>query len=221
MVGKLIRAFVISPYICLAACGSVEQENLQPLASAQLRLKHADREKLDVNVQAEDYLAAARIAEQELNSTGPESNHSSAVGIYNRASAGLASDIPALVHAQNNRQILVLTDSKTGRTERLRVKSGSRGEYDPSYFQQILLADRVNQKWLQEHAERQGLGGAVVGVHWGSGSFVSRSGFWSPFRRLLSRPWLLTTILESFALRPASKGSLQRTRFSFHSINFR
>jgi hypothetical protein len=58
-----------------------------------------------------------------------------------------------------------VTDSKTGRTERLRVKSGSRGEYDPSYFQQILLADRVNQKWLQEHAERQGLGGAVVGVH--------------------------------------------------------
>jgi pimeloyl-ACP methyl ester carboxylesterase len=163
-------ALAILLSICLGACVNVEKQGAaSPLVAAELRLARAEKQKLDVNAQGAEYLAVAGIAEQQLASGSQTSPaKSSALSLYNRATADLASDLPALVEHQQNSKTLVLKDSRTGQTERLHLESGARGEYSPSYFQQILVADRINQKRMQEHATREGLGGTVVGVHHGS-----------------------------------------------------
>jgi pimeloyl-ACP methyl ester carboxylesterase len=154
--------------ICLGACANFEKQSstLSPLAAAELRLGRAEKQKSDVNAQAGEYLSVASIAEQQLNSASETaSERSSAIALYNRATADLASDLPPLIDSQRNSKTLVLKDSGTGQTERLHLESGARGEYEATYFQKILVADRIDQKRMQEHATRAGLGGTVVGVH--------------------------------------------------------
>jgi Alpha/beta hydrolase family len=164
-------ALAICVSICLGACVNFEKPSSEsaPLAAAELRLRRAERQKLDVNGQAGEYLAVASIAERQLNSTsGFQTGRSSATAVYNRATADLASDLPALIDSQRNPKMLVLKDSGTGETERLHLQSGARGQYDTTYFQKILVADQINQKHMQKHATREGLGGTVVGVHHGA-----------------------------------------------------
>jgi len=177
--GARIDSFPRNPYlalaicvsICLGACVNFEKQSSEsaPLAAAELRLRRAERQKLDVNGQAGEYLAVASIAERQLNSTsGFQTGRSSATALYNRATADLASDLPALIDRQPNSKTLVLKDSGTGETERLHLQSGARGQYDATYFQKILVADQINQKHMQKHATREGLGGTLVGVHHGA-----------------------------------------------------
>jgi hypothetical protein len=169
--GNPYLALAICVSICLGACVSFEKQSSDsaPLAAAELRLRRAERQKPDVNAQAGEYLAVAIIAKRQLNSTSAsKTSRSSAIALYNRATADLASDLPAVIDRQRNSKTLVLKNSGTGETERLHLQSGERGQYDATYFQKILVADQINQKHMQKHATREGLGGTVVGVHHGA-----------------------------------------------------
>ncbi len=151
----------------LGACANVEKQTPgSPLEAAEIQLIRAEKQKSDVNAQAAEFLSAAGIAEEALNQS-PENNstHAKALSVYNRAAADLGSDLPALVGSQHNSKILVLKDNRTGQSEQLRLESGKRSEYAPDYFQHIIIADRINQKWLGNPAVRQGAGGKLVGVH--------------------------------------------------------
>jgi hypothetical protein len=166
--GNPYLALAICVSICLGACVNFEKQSSQsaPLAAAELRLRHAERQKLDVNAQAGEYLAVASIVEQQLNSTSAsKTDRSSATALYNRATADFASDLPVLIDSQRDSKTLVFKSSETGETERLHLQSGARGQYDAAYFQKMPVADQVTQKHMQKHAAREGLGGTVVGVH--------------------------------------------------------
>src|SRR3981189_972048 len=166
--GNPYLALAICLSICIGACVHVKKQSSEsaPLAAAELRLRRAERQKLNVNAQAGEYLAVASITERQLNSTfASKTGRSSATALYSRATADLASDLPALIDRQRNSKTLVLKDSGTGETERLHLQSGARGQYDATYFQKILVANQINQKHMQKHATREGLGGTVVGVH--------------------------------------------------------
>ena len=160
-----IRSTPACVSIFLGACVNFEKQSSKsaPLVTGELRLRRAERHKLDVNVQAGEYLAVASIAERQLNSPSTsQTDRSSATALYNRATADLASDLPALIDNQRNPKTPVLKNSGTGETERLHLQSGARGEYDTTYFQKILVADQINQKHELKHVTREGLGGTVV-----------------------------------------------------------
>ena len=111
-------------------------------------------------------LAVAKIAEQQLSSsTESEAEKSSALALYNRAAAELAADVPALIQKGKTAGTISLKDSQSGQTNQLQLESGKRGEYPPTYFQQILVAARVDRKGMRDNAVRAGLGGEMVGVY--------------------------------------------------------
>jgi hypothetical protein len=70
-----------------------------------------------------------------------------------------------LIRQQQSSTILSLKDPQSGQINRLHLESGRRGEYPPTYFHKILLAERVDKKGMRDNAIRAGLGGTVVGVH--------------------------------------------------------
>ena len=152
----------------LSACVNFEKQgSASPLATAERRLAVAERHSSNVEGQAGEYLAVAKIAEGQLAASGASADQakSSAVKLYNRATADLAVDLPPLVRQEQNSRTLSLKDPKTGQINQLQLEYGGRGEYSPTYFQQILLADRVDKKGMKDDAVRAGLGGEVVGVH--------------------------------------------------------
>jgi hypothetical protein len=129
-------------------------------------LAQAEKRKLDPEGHAAACLAVAKVAVTEMaegrSTTNPSSNP--AVGIYNRAAADLATDLPALIRQQGNARAFTLRDPQSGETARLQVESGKMGEYPAGFFQQLLVASRIGKKGLRDDATRGGVGGAVVGV---------------------------------------------------------
>ncbi|HXM03767.1 MAG TPA: alpha/beta fold hydrolase [Chthoniobacterales bacterium] len=153
--------------ILLGACAQVEKPGgSSPLSAAELRLARAEKPSADKTTQAAEYLSVAEVAQQQLSLTAPtDLPRPSALRLYNRAAADLAADLPALIERQPNSKVLDLTEPGTGQIERLRLDGGQRGEYSPSYFQRILIADQIDQRRMRKPATREGLGGTVVGVH--------------------------------------------------------
>ena len=89
-----IAFFPSNPYLALAICVSIwlgacvnsEKQSSQsaPLAAAELRLKRAERQNLDVNAEAGEYLAVASIAEQQLHSNTLAGDYTAAQASYGR-----------------------------------------------------------------------------------------------------------------------------------------
>jgi len=153
--------------VSAVGCVSYERQGAAPpLVEAQRRLAAAEKRKADPTGQAAEYLAAARIAAGELaKNKSAASLANPAVGIYNRATADLAADLPGLVGEQRNAAAFILRDPQTSETWRLQVESGKPGEYPAGFFQEIIVASRVDKRGLNDDVTRAGLGGAVVGVH--------------------------------------------------------
>ena len=153
--------------LTLTACVHVEKQSTAPtLVTAERRLVKAERQSLDLPGQSGEFLAVAKIAEQQLNSsTESDTAKSSALALYNRATADLAADLPALIRKEKTAGTISLKDSQSGQMNQLQLESGKRGEYPPTYFQEILVAARVDKKGMRDNAVRAGLGGAVVGVY--------------------------------------------------------
>jgi pimeloyl-ACP methyl ester carboxylesterase len=153
--------------LATSACVSFDrQRTAPPLAAAERRLTQAEKQNSDTETQAGVYLGVAKVAWEQLGSgTQPDFAKSSARALYNRATADLAADLPALMRQQQNFATLLLKDPQTGQINRLQLESGRRGEYPPTYFQQILVANRVDKRGMRDNVIRDGLGGTVVGVH--------------------------------------------------------
>jgi pimeloyl-ACP methyl ester carboxylesterase len=164
---RAVLALPICISLSLVACAHFErQSTAPPLVAAERRLARAEKQNSNVGAQAGEFLAVAKIAEVQLSSgTQPEPAKSSTVALYNRASADLAEDLPALIRQQQSSTTLSLKDPQSGQINRLRLESGRPGEYPPTYFQKILIAERVDRKGMRDNAIRPGLGGTVVGVH--------------------------------------------------------
>jgi hypothetical protein len=142
--------------LSLAACVHVEKQSTVPtLVTAERRLVKAEKQSLDIPGQSGEFLAVAKIAEQQLSSsTESEAAKSSALALYNRATADLAADVPALIQKEKTAGTISLKDSQSGQTNQLQLESGKRGEYPPTYFQQILVAARVDRKGMRDWAAR-------------------------------------------------------------------
>ena len=159
----LALAFVILG----AGCATHEKQAAgPPLMQAERRLARAEKVKLNIEEQAAEYLAVAKISASEIGNarTATSPNSSQARTLYNRAVADLATDLPALLRQKNNSGTLALRDAQTGETSQLQIESGKPGEYQPASFGQILKAASVNRKGLDEDVTRTGVGGTVVGV---------------------------------------------------------
>ncbi|MBV9492571.1 MAG: alpha/beta fold hydrolase [Verrucomicrobia bacterium] len=152
----------------LAGCVHYERQGTAapPLVVAQRRLAQVEKRKADPQGHATACLAVAKVAATEIakgcSATDPSSN--SAVGLYNRAAADLAADLPALIRQQGNARAFTLRDPQSGEAARLQVASGQAGEYPAGFFQQMLVASRIDKKGLKDDVTRGGVGGAVVGV---------------------------------------------------------
>jgi pimeloyl-ACP methyl ester carboxylesterase len=133
---------------------------------AERWLARAEKVKLNIEGQAAEYLAVAKISASEIGNarTATSLDSSQARMLYNRAVADLATDLPALLRQKNNSGTLALRDAQTGETSQLQIESGKPGEYQPASFRQILKAASVNRKGLDEDVTRTGVGGTVVGI---------------------------------------------------------
>jgi pimeloyl-ACP methyl ester carboxylesterase len=150
-----------------AGCATHEKQAAEsPLMQAERRIARAEKVKLNIEGQAAEYLAVAKISASEIGNarTATSPNSSRALALYNRAVADLATDLPALLRKKNNSGTLVFRDEQTGETSQLQIESGKPGEYQPTSFQQILKAASVNRKGLDEDVNRIGVGGTLVGI---------------------------------------------------------
>ena len=150
-----------------AGCATHEKQAAgPPLIQAERRLARAEKVKLNIEGQAAEYLAVAKISASEIGNarTATSLDSSQARMLYNRAVADLATDLPALLRQKNNSGTLALRDAQTGETSQLQIESGKPGEYQPASFRQILKAASVNRKGLDEDVTRTGVGGTVVGI---------------------------------------------------------
>ena len=129
-------------------------------------MAQAEKRKADPQGHAAECLAVAKVAAMAMAKGGSTTNPSSnpAVGMYNRAAADLVTDLPALIRQQGNARAFTLRDPQSGEAACLQVEAGQAGEYPAGFFQQILVASRIDKKGLNDDVMRGGVGGAVVGV---------------------------------------------------------
>ncbi|MBV9644505.1 MAG: alpha/beta fold hydrolase [Verrucomicrobia bacterium] len=165
------KAFVwpIGISLTLVGCVHVEKQRTAPappLATAERRLAQAEKQRANLDTQAGEFLAIAKIADEQLSyGHDTEAEKSSALTLYNRATADLAANLPSLIRQEQNSGTLSVKDSRSGQMNRLELDSGRPGEYPATYFQKILLADRVDKKGMRDNVIRPGLGGRIVGIH--------------------------------------------------------
>jgi hypothetical protein len=142
----------------LAGCVHYERQATAaaPLVEAQRRLAQVEKRTADPQGHAAACLAVAKAAATEMakgrSATTPSSG--SAVGLYNRAAADLAADLPALIRQQGHARAFTLRDPQSGEAARLQVASGRAGEYPAGFFQQILVASRIDKKGLNDDVTR-------------------------------------------------------------------
>ncbi len=164
---KIKMKFALALLLLVAGCATQEKQATGPtLVQAERRLARAEKMQENPEGQAAEYLAVIRICVAEMGRAHtPDSPGSSqAETLYNRAAAGLATDIPELSRNQKNSTLLELRDERGGETFRLQLESGRPGEYQPAAFQKIIAAASVDKKGLDQNTTRAGVGGAVVGV---------------------------------------------------------
>jgi hypothetical protein len=133
---RAAMALPICISLTLIACVHFEKQSTAPaLVAAERRLAQAEKQSSDVEGQAGEFFAVAKIAAVQLSSdTQPDPAKSSVVALYNRATADLAAHLPDLIRQQQSSTTLSLKDPQSGQIDRLQLESGSRGEYPPTYF---------------------------------------------------------------------------------------
>src|ERR1700724_2564977 len=115
---KAIAIVLALAFVILGAgCATHEKQAAgPPLMQAERRLARAEKVKLNIEEQAAEYLAVAKISASEIGNartaTSPNSSH--ARTLYNRAVADLATDLPALLRQKSNSGTLALRAAQTG-----------------------------------------------------------------------------------------------------------
>jgi hypothetical protein len=165
---RLTRFILVTGLAILSGCSIYEKEaQLPPLANAERQLARAEKIRSDPGQKAAEILSAARIAANEIPKITAESNSSSehSIGIYNRAAADLAGDLPELTRGRDSLEFLTIQNRETGEIYRLRIGPAQRGEYSAAYFQELLNARTLPVRRGEQPVVLSGLGGTLVGVH--------------------------------------------------------
>ena len=159
---------LVTSLAILSGCSNYEKEaRLPPLVRAARQLARAERIRSDPQQKAAEILSVARIAANEIPKTAQESESTSkeSIGIYNRAAADLAGELPELTRGRDSPGFLTIRNRKTGENYRFRIGSATSGEYAPSYFQEFLNARKLKVRRGEQEVVRPGVGGTLVGVH--------------------------------------------------------
>ena len=165
---SIFRFTLICGLAILSGCSIYEKEaQLPPLVRAERQLARAERIKSDPEQKSAEILAVAKTAASELPKTSGETNSTSesSIGIYNRAAADFACELPDLTRGRDSLESLMIQNRKTGEIYRVRLGPARRGEYSPAYFQELLNAQSLRVRRGEQVAVRPGVGGTLVGVH--------------------------------------------------------
>jgi pimeloyl-ACP methyl ester carboxylesterase len=149
-----------------AGCSITEKEaQLPPLVRAERQLARAEKIRSDPQEKTAEILSVARTVASEIPKSSGEADIEPPVRIYNRAAADLASVLPKLTQNGGSPESLTIQNRHTGESYRLRLGSTERGEYSPTYFQELLDARKLPVRRGEEAVVIPGLGGTLVGVH--------------------------------------------------------
>ena len=123
---KVVKIAVALVFAVLGAgCATQENQTAESsLVQAERRLARAEKLQLNVEGQAAEYLAVAKISATEIGkpSGAATPGSSRAVALYDRAVADLAADLPVLLRQKNNSGMLALRDELTGETFQLQIE---------------------------------------------------------------------------------------------------
>ncbi len=164
----LTRFTLVTGLTILSGCSTYQKEaQLPPLVRAERQLARAEKIRSDPQQKAAEILSVARTAANEISKTGEEIKSSSehSIGIYNRAAADLACELPKLTRGRDSLEFLMIQNRKTGENYRVGIGSTRRGEYSSAYFQQFLNARKLPVRRGEQEVMRPGVGGTLVGVH--------------------------------------------------------
>ncbi len=162
-----LRSAALAVPLLFGGCATQQQGQTPSQNQAEGILAQTERSKLPAEQRAAQYLAICESAENEMSrlSGSPVSPGAAAALAYDRASADVATILPALLRKHPGPRTLTVRNSRTGEAFLLRLESSRSGEYRPDFFQQILTAQRVKKKGLTVNVSHPGFGGPVVGVH--------------------------------------------------------
>jgi hypothetical protein len=159
---RFTHSLGFSVAIAFSACAPSKLPPAEGLHRAAVHsLEQAASPKASPEQRAALYLDAAREASALLDTPG---SGESARKIYNKAAA----DLTVLLRAENNGALwnrpLALTSG--GNTYRLRFAGETRdGVWSPAYFTSFIPAEDVDLKTIKRSNRKDGIGGALVGVH--------------------------------------------------------
>jgi pimeloyl-ACP methyl ester carboxylesterase len=162
------RLLLIVGLAILSACSTYQKEaQLPPLVRAERQLARAERIRSDPQQKAAEILSVARTAASEIPKTAsePELSSDRSIGIYNRAAADLACELPELTRNRSSLELLTVRNRQTGELYRVRIGSAKRGEYSPGFFQELLNARTLRTRRGEQAVVLPGAGGTLVGVH--------------------------------------------------------
>lgn len=164
----LARFTLICGLAILSGCSAWEKEaQLSPLVRAERQLARAEKIRSDPQQKSAEILSVAATAANEIpKATGKtKSSSERSIGIYNRAAADFACELPELTRGGESPGSLTIQNRKTGEFYRVRLEPTKRGEYSSAYFQELLNARNVRVRKSEQTALRPGVGGTLVGVH--------------------------------------------------------
>ena len=150
-----------------AGCSTTEKEGqLSPVVRAERQLARAERIRSDPPQKVAEILSATRTVAAEISKGSRDANEESPpVKVYNRATADLGAELPALAQYRGSLEPLAIQDRHTGETFRLRVEPTESEDYSSTYFQRLLDASRLRIGRGEQTVVIPGLGGTLVGVH--------------------------------------------------------
>jgi pimeloyl-ACP methyl ester carboxylesterase len=159
---------LVSCLTVLAGCSITSKETqLPPVIRAERQLARTEKISSDPQEKAAELLSVARFAAGEITDPAAttKANAEGPIGIYNRAAADIAAELPQLARGRNVFQSLTVQNRLTGEIYRIHFSSSERGEYAASYFQNLIDAHKLRAHRNEPVAIRGGVGGTLVGVH--------------------------------------------------------
>jgi pimeloyl-ACP methyl ester carboxylesterase len=165
---RLTRFTLVSCLTVFAGCSITNKEaQLSPFARTERQLARAEKISSDPQEKTAELLSVARIAAGEISDPAArtKANAEGPIGIYNRAAADIAAELPQLARGPNVFQSLTVQNRLTGEIYRLHFSSSERGEFGASYFQKLIDTQKLKAGRYEPVTIRAGVGGTLVGVH--------------------------------------------------------
>ena len=141
---QFIKLTLVSCVAIFAACSINGREGQLPsIVRAERQLKKAERTSSNLPQKTAELLSVARTAAIEIPKDSEETNRQGAIGIYDRAAADLATELPELAQLardRGSRESIIVQSKRTGEVFRLQPGRMGRGEYSWTYFQELIFS---------------------------------------------------------------------------------